>query len=142
MKVPMTEYLEIDLDRELWSCRCCGHEIGAARAPYKKGLLAYARHPEEIHKPILDPDRYEFTFCPDPSWVRIIEYYCPQCATMVETEYLPIGHPPLNDMEFDIDALKAQWQGRTPLTEEELVGPDPVGIAHQPHKHKHHHGGH
>lgn len=141
MNVPMTEYLEIDLERESWRCRCCGHEVGSARRPYKEGLLAYVRDPREIHKPILDPERYEYTFAPDPDWVRIIEYYCPECGTMVETEYLPIGHPPLNDMEFDIDALKLRWRSRRPLTEEELAGPEPLGIPHQPPRHKHYHGG-
>lgn len=141
MNIPMTEYLEIDLEHDLWLCRRCGHKVGNARRSYKEGLLAYVRDPREIHKPILDPEIYQFTFAPDPNWCRIIEYYCPECGTMMETEYLPIGHPPQHDMEFDIDALKTQWHGRQPLTEDELVGPEPVGIPHQPAKHKHHHGG-
>jgi|SRR5579862_3636970 len=136
MIVPMTEYLEIDLDRELWRCRVCRHELGPARQPYKEGLLVYARDPKEIHDPILDQDRYEFTFAPDPNWVRILEYYCPTCATMVEAEYLPPGHPPVNDMEFDIDALKRQWTGRKPLTEAELAGPDMAGLTHHTHSRK------
>lgn len=143
MKVPVTEYLEIDLERELWLCRRCGHEVGPARQAYKEGLLVYARDPAEIHKPILDPALYEFTFAPDGKWISILEYYCPDCGVMMETEYLPIGHPPLNDMQFDLDALKAQWSGRQPLTEAELAGPDPVGMSqhHHSHKQKHEHGG-
>ena len=31
---------------------------------------------------------------------------------MIETEYLPPGHPPVHDIELDIDALKAQWAAR------------------------------
>jgi acetone carboxylase gamma subunit len=138
----MTEYLEIDLERELWMCRRCGHEVGSAREAYKEGLLAYARDPAEIHKPILDPKLYEFTFAPDSSWIRIVEYYCPDCGVMMETEYLPIGHPPLSDMEFDLDALKAQWKDRKPLTEAELAGPDPVGMPQHKHAHKHRHHSH
>jgi|SRR5271154_1608358 acetone carboxylase, gamma subunit len=130
MKVPMTEYLEIDLQRELWMCRVCHHEIGSARRPYKEGLLVSARDPREIHAPILNSEWYEFTFAPDPKWVQILEYYCPECGTMVEVEYLPPGHPPLNDMEFDLDALKAQWKDREPLTEAELAGPDMAGAIH------------
>ncbi|WP_036516735.1 acetone carboxylase subunit gamma [Nevskia soli] len=146
MKVPMTEYLEIDLDRELWLCRVCGHEIGPARGLYKEGLLVHARDPREIHKPVLDPEMYEFTFAPDPSWVQILEYYCPSCATMVEVEYLPPGHPPVHDMDFDIDALKAQWKTRKPLTAGELAGPDMAHFAQHTHSRKekaqHRHGGH
>ena len=143
MKVAITEYLEIDLDKELWHCRVCNHEVCTARKPYKEGLLVYARDPREIHKPILDETRYEFTFAPDPKWVQILEFYCPSCATLMETEYLPPGHPPVNDIELDLDALKVQWKGRKPLTAAELAGPDMVGVGHhtsrkqKAHSHKH-----
>ena len=116
MKVPMTEYLAIDLDKETWECRRCGHEINSARANYKEGLLVHDRDPKEIHKPLLDPTKYVRTFAPDPEWCSILEYYCPSCGTMVETEYTVPGHPPLHDMEFDIDALKQQWKDRDAST--------------------------
>ena len=60
---------------------------------------------------------YTRTYSPDPTWCRILEYYCPQCGTMMEAEYLPPGHPPLHDIELDIDALKAQWKGRKEVLE-------------------------
>lgn len=93
MQIPMTEYLVIDLDSELWVCRVCRHELGSARGNYKEGTLVYDRDPREIHQPIIDPDRYEFTFSPDPAYCRILEYYCPGCGTQIETEYIPPGHP-------------------------------------------------
>lgn len=122
MKIPMTEYLRIDLDSESWECRRCGWVIGPARDNYKEGLLVYDRDPREIHKPLLDPTYYQFTFAPDPRWMRILEYYCPQCGTMVETEYTVPGHPPVYDMEVDIDALKAQWARRPAPVEPLLRG--------------------
>ncbi|MGQ0620836.1 MAG: acetone carboxylase subunit gamma [Panacagrimonas sp.] len=134
MKIAMTEYLLIDLDKELWQCRVCSHVVGPAREPYKEGLLVHVRDPREIHKPILDPS-YEFTFAPDPKWVQLVEYYCPECGTMVEVEYLPPGHPPLNDMEFDIDALKAQWAKRGPQDPSALAGPAPQGVDYHPQSH-------
>lgn len=112
MKTNMTEYLAIDLEKEVWCCRKCNHEIAPARGNYKEGLLVYNRDPREIHKPIINPDLYEFTFAPDPSWCQILEYYCPSCATQIEVEYLPPGHPPLFDMEIDIDALKERYLER------------------------------
>ncbi|GAC1623488.1 MAG: hypothetical protein NVS9B10_08550 [Nevskia sp.] len=137
----MTEYLQIELDSERWLCRVCTHDIGPARSPYKEGLLVHARDPREIHKPILDPS-YEFTFAPDPAWVQILEYYCPGCGTMVEVEYLPPGHPPLNDMEFDIDALKAQWALRSFKQDlSKIAGPEPAGVDYYSHAGKHQHGG-
>lgn len=105
----MTEYLEIELNKDIWCCRKCNYEIGSAHKSYKEGLLVYVRDPREIHRPILDPKLYEFTFSPDHTWVQIVEYYCPGCATMMEVEYLPPGHPPTYDMEFDIHSLKERY---------------------------------
>ncbi len=106
MKVLITENLSIELETERWHCRRCDRALGSARDNYKRGLLAYARDPREVHKPIIDPERYEFTFGPDPTWSQLVEYYCPNCGQMMEVEYLPPGHPPLHDIEIDIDALK------------------------------------
>lgn len=108
MKVAMTEYLRIDLDSENWECRRCHGVIGAARKSYKEGLLIHNRDPREIHRPLLDPKKYVRTFSPDPNWCRILEYYCPHCGTMIEAEYTVPGHPPLHDIELDIDVLKAR----------------------------------
>lgn len=121
MNVLITEYLRINLDTEMWECRNCGHVHGSARDNYKRGLLVHDRDPREIHKPLLDPKLYERTYSPDPSWCRILEYYCPECGTLVEAEYLPPGHPPLHDIELDIDQLKAQWKDRAEVTEPTLA---------------------
>lgn len=112
MRVPMTEYLLIDLDTERWVCRVCSHDFGDARGNYKRGALVYDRDPREIHQPIIDPERYEYTFSPDPGYCRILEYYCPGCGTQLEAEYLPPGHPPTVDMLVDVDALRGQWEVR------------------------------
>ena len=117
MKVLITETLRIDLGTEQWECRRCGHEHGSARDNYKRGLLVHDRDPREVHKPLLDTQLYERTYSPDPKWCRILEYYCPDCGTMVEAEYLPPGHPPLHDIELDIDALKEQRKGRPEMHE-------------------------
>lgn len=136
MKIPMTEYLAIDLDREMWECRCCGHVIQSARENYKKGLLVYDRNPREIHKPLLDTTKYQRSFAPDPAWCALLEYYCPSCGTMVETEYTVPGHPPLHDMEFDIDALRAQWKDR-PAPAVREIPDDDERIKQLRHTHAH-----
>lgn len=105
-RIAITEYLEIDLAHERWHCRRCGHDIADARSPYKEGLLVFERDPREIHDSIIDDQKYEFTYAPDPAWCRIIEFYCPGCGTMMENEYLPPGLPLTNDIELDIDDLK------------------------------------
>ncbi|TFD08486.1 acetone carboxylase subunit gamma [Cryobacterium sp. TMT1-2-2] len=110
MRVPMTEYLLIDLDTERWICRVCAHDFGDARGNYKEGTLVYDRDPREIHPPVIDPEKYEFTFSPDPTFCRILEFYCPTCGTQIEAEYLPPGHPPTVDMLWDIDSLREKWE--------------------------------
>lgn len=147
MKVLVTEYLRIDLDTEMWQCRRCGRDLVGARENYKRGLLVYDRDPREIHKPLLDPRKYLRTYSPDPEWCRILEYYCPQCGTMVEVEYLPPGHPPLHDIELDIDALKQQWRDR-PEVLEPVPAPDLAlekvrnqRALHAGHEHGHGRGG-
>ena len=122
-RIRVTEYLDLDLDGERWRCRVCDHDLGSARENYKHACRINQRDPREIHKPLLDPARYTFTYSPNPEWCRILEYYCPKCGTMIETEYLPPGHPPVRDIELDIDALKAQWKDRLELPEAHAKGP-------------------
>ena len=62
------------------------------------------RDPHEIHAPVGNNPEYNFSF--DPTWIRIIEFYCPQCATMVENEYLPPGHPLTWDIQLDLEDVK------------------------------------
>ncbi len=123
MKILITEYLRINLESEMWECRRCNFNLYSAQDNYKRGLLVYDRDPREIHKPLLDPAKYARTYSPDPTWCRILEYYCPKCGTLVETEYLPPGHPPVHDIELDLSALKLQWKDRPEVTEPP-IGPD------------------
>lgn len=133
MKVLITEYLRIDLETEKWECRRCDREIGSARGNYKEGLLIYERNPTEIHKPIVDPEKYEYTFAPDTKMCTMYEFYCPGCGVMVEVEYQVPGHMPVHDMELDIDVLKQQWS-----TRDEVLEP-PIGPELQLADHRHHH---
>ena len=140
MKVLVTENLRIDLEKEVWECRHCGISLISARENYKRGLLVYDRDPREIHKPLLDPSKYQFTYAPDPQWCRILEYYCVGCCAMIETEYTPPGHPPVRDIELDIDALKAQWHDRDEVVEAP-IGSDPPRATHSHgHGNSHVHG--
>lgn len=106
VKHRMTEYLDIDLEKETWCCRRCGHELISAHENYKEGCLVYDRDPTTVHRPIL-PQPY--TLAPDPEWCRIVEFYCPGCGIMVECEYLPPGHPITCDIEPNLDLLKQKY---------------------------------
>jgi acetone carboxylase gamma subunit len=104
MRVRITEYLDADLDTETWVCNRCEAGLGALSRSYKEACLVRERDPREIHMPV-GADR-EFNFSFDPDWIRIVEFYCPGCGTMVENEYLPPGHPLTWDIELDIEDLK------------------------------------
>ena len=106
MRVRITEYLDIDLIKECWCCNRCGEELYSNRDSYKKGCLVYDRDPRTIYSPLIEGI---FTFAPDPQWIRIVEFYCPKCGTMIENEFLPPGHPITHDIELDIDALKKRF---------------------------------
>ncbi len=144
MKVHVTEYLRIDLDTEMWECRC-GHRLISARENYKKGTLVHARDPREIHRPLISATDFEYTFAPDPELCVIYEFYCSSCGTLIETEYQVPGHMPTHDIEFDIDALKAQWAARGAIADPDNapdnapdMGPDIDFMPHR-HAHGHHH---
>ena len=103
----ITEYIDLDLAAERWRCNRCGADLGDARDTYKNGCLIAARDPAEVHPPLVAGGGY--SFAPDKDWCRIVEFYCPACAVLVEVEYLPPGHPLTRDIELDIDALKARY---------------------------------
>lgn len=103
MKIRITEYLAIDLVREKWLCHCCGHELAAAVDNYKLGCLVAEVPMETAHPPLTDGS---FSFTPDPDFCRLLEFYCPDCGTTLENEYLPPGHPITHDIELDVAALK------------------------------------
>jgi acetophenone carboxylase len=87
-----------------WSCNRCGHRLGPAGGNYKHGCLVSARDPREIWRPVLDGPR---TLSYDPEWARLVEFYCPGCGTLVETELLPPGHPTTYDIEISPEQLRA-----------------------------------
>jgi acetophenone carboxylase len=104
----VAEYLDLDLESETWHCHECGHNLGPADQNWKKKCRVNDRSPEEVHQPILDG---EYTFAPDPEWLRIVEFYCPNCMRMIENEYLPPGHPITFDMELDIEKAREKYLG-------------------------------
>jgi acetophenone carboxylase len=101
--VHIGDFLDLELERERWTCGKCGHDLGSARENVKRGLLVGERDPTEVHRPLIAGP---YSFAPDPNWIRVLEFYCPGCGLQLETEYLPPGHPITHTTEIDIDALK------------------------------------
>ncbi len=105
MKRGITENLLIDTEARVWQCSHCGYTLGPASAPYKHGCLVAERSPHEIWPPVIDGP-VNFSYHPD--WCRIVEFYCPACAWLIEIEVLPPGHPITSDIELDLEALDAR----------------------------------
>jgi acetone carboxylase, gamma subunit len=109
-KVKITECLSIDLVKETWLCNRCDAELISAREPYMKGCLLYERPGAEIYgPPIRIAEGESVNYAPDQDFMRIIEFYCPNCGTLMEVQYLPPGHPIPVDIELDIDKLKSKY---------------------------------
>jgi acetophenone carboxylase len=103
-RLRITEALDLVLGAERWRCNRCDADLGPATANYKEGCLLFDRDPRDIHGRF--PGDPEFSFSPHPDWCRIIEVYCPGCATMLDVEYLPPGHPPTHDIQLDLETLR------------------------------------
>jgi acetophenone carboxylase len=110
MRVRITEYLDIDLESKQWCCNRCGAALWTARESYKNGCLVYARDPRTIHPPLVAGGEFDFSI--HPEWCLIVEFYCPECGTMLENEYLPPGHPITHDIELDLEKLKTKHGNR------------------------------
>ena len=109
-KVRVTEYLDIDLEKEMWCCNRCNAELISAREPYMKGCLVHERSGSEIYGPPIRVGKdQKVNYAPDPDFMRVLEFYCPKCGVMVETQYLPPGHPIPVDIELDIDRLREKY---------------------------------
>lgn len=106
MRVRITESLDVDLAADMWCCNRCGYTLISAHSNYKEGCLIQARRPAAIYQPLVEGQAY--TFAPDPAWCRIVEFCCPQCGVLFETELLPPGHPITHDIELDMIKLKAK----------------------------------
>ena len=108
----ITEYLDVDLDKDVWCCSRCGHELVDIHQNYKTGCLVYERDVRDIYNAVstegfvATPRPGFVALSADPEWVSILEFYCPGCGTMIETETLPKGHPVTYDIELDVPALK------------------------------------
>src|SRR5213594_3515700 len=100
----ITEALDLDVGRERWTCNRCSHDLGPATRNYKEACLLRARDPREIHEPFAGNP--EYSYMPDPHWCAIVEVYCPGCAVLLDTEYLPPGHPVTHDIEIDLASLR------------------------------------
>lgn len=109
-RVRITESVDIDLEKETWCCHRCSAEIISAKESYLKGCLVYERPAAEIYGPPIPVTKdTSVSYAPLPDFMRVIEFYCPNCGAMMTVQYLPPGHPIVIDIELDIDKLKERY---------------------------------
>jgi acetone carboxylase gamma subunit len=97
--VPLQENLYVvERDDGARVVKCfCGHEFGDYRLNWKEEALVFERHPQDGI--VFQPNKGA-----DPVWQLLREFYCPNCATQLDVEPVPVGYPFvfnfLPDLEF------------------------------------------
>jgi acetone carboxylase, gamma subunit len=109
-KIRVTECLDIDLEKEVWRCHRCDAELYSARDSYMKGCLVHDRPAAEVYgHPAEVGEGARVSYAPDPDFIRMLEFYCPGCGSLVEVQYLPPGHPIPRDIDLNMDKLKEKY---------------------------------
>ncbi|CAG4885149.1 Acetone carboxylase, gamma subunit [Georgfuchsia toluolica] len=115
--LPLTPCLFIVQDGTDYVVKCrCGHGFGDFRVNWKLHSLVYVRDTAETLEQV-----YPGVQVPDPDYCEIREYYCPECAALLEVESLPPGMPA--DFEFlpDLDTFYRKWLNDPLPTKVEFV---------------------
>jgi acetone carboxylase gamma subunit len=106
--LPLSDHLFIAQMPEGRVTRCeCGHSFGDYRKNWKLGALINVRCTEDSLRKI-----YPNSDIPDPDWMEIREFICPQCATLHEVEAAAPGYPIVHDFEPDLEGFYREWLNR------------------------------
>lgn len=86
--LPLQENLFVVQTEQGKTVRCgqCGHDYGPYTRNWKESALVYERDPQ-------DGEVYPPANAPDKEWMVAREFYCPGCATLLDTEGVPQGYP-------------------------------------------------
>ncbi len=86
----------------------CGQEFGDYHQNWKLSALIRVRNTLGSLEPIYPGPRK-----PNPDWMEIREYICPNCATLLEVEAAPPGWPVIFDFLPDLEGFYEGWLGRS-----------------------------
>ncbi len=88
--------------------RCeCGRSFGNYRRNWKLAANIRIRDSARTLREI-----YPNSDLPDPRWMEIREFICPQCGTLHEVEACAPGYPIVHDFEPDLEGFYRDWLGR------------------------------
>jgi acetone carboxylase, gamma subunit len=106
--LPIGEHLYIVQKSAERVVKCdCGQEFGDYHKNWKLSALIRVRNTQASLEPIYSGPRK-----PDPKWMEIREYLCPNCATLLEVEAVPPGWPVIFDFLPDLESFYEEWLGR------------------------------
>ena len=129
MRVPMTEYLEIDLDTERWLCRRCGYDLASGAAATRRGrwctTATLARYTGRCSTRRGTSSRSRPTRRGAGSSNLLSELRHDDRGGISAAR-----HPPTFDMEIDVDALKAYWARRSADAVSACAPDVPVNLGH------------
>ncbi|MBZ9657563.1 acetone carboxylase subunit gamma [Mesorhizobium sp. ESP-6-4] len=93
-------------DERVTKCEC-GHSFGDYRKNWKLKAAIIVRDSEETLREI-----YPNSDLPDPDWMEIREFICPECGTLHEVEAAAPGYPIVHDFEPDLEGFYRDWLGK------------------------------
>lgn len=106
--LPVGDHLFITDGGEGRVTRCeCGHSFGDYRRNWKLSAAVIVRDSEEALREI-----YPNSDLPDPAWMELREFICPECATLHEVEAAAPGYPVVHDFEPDLEGFYRDWLGQ------------------------------
>ncbi|TWG97317.1 acetone carboxylase gamma subunit [Mesorhizobium sp. J18] len=119
-RVPWDDPILLPISDHLFICqsgservtKCeCGHSFGDYRRNWKLQALINVRCTEASLREI-----YPNNDIPDPDWMEIREFICPDCSTIHEVEAAAPGYPIVHDFEPDLEGFYREWL-KKPLPE-------------------------
>src|SRR5712692_5994233 len=96
----MSDYKDAD---RIVKCDC-GQEFGDYHQNWKLSALIRVRSTPASLEPIYPGPRK-----PDPNWMEIREYICPNCTTLLEVDAVPPGWPVIFDFLPDLEGFYEEW---------------------------------
>lgn len=103
--LPVGDHLFITEGAEGRVTRCeCGHSFGDYRKNWKLSAAIIVRDTEEALREI-----YPSSDLPDPAWMELREFICPECGTLHEVEAAAPGYPVVHDFEPDLEGFYRDW---------------------------------
>lgn len=107
--MPIGEHLQIVQKGKERIVKCdCGHEFGPYTENWKLGAAVFVRDTDELLQEL-----YPGPKAPDTRFQEIREFICPGCATLLEVEALPPGHPFVFDFLPDLEGFYEGILGRS-----------------------------